>query len=299
MLNLLLLAGIFPQDGFPEEVSTDEDDDEYSSWRFRKRQKKAQEKMNLSSRGSLTEPEKKGKRQRAAVTLENHPQQSLVKRKRKKNGPIIGEAVNPKINGVTHEPPKTTEVREERVPHPSPDTSQSSSSTTITCQERRLKRRRRGCLLRLGLSVLPLRGAIMMKRRRLIRERRKIISSRAAPSRSTDMVTSPAAVRPSPAQQDFITFQKSDVPKPLYVKSSKSRGHPISTKIRCKSKKVTFSLNKNMTAEFKRTDRSLLVSPAGSSRVPFNPNQQPQHSVLKTPTPTRRPAPRARAVDFF
>lgn len=36
-------------------------------------------------------------------------------------------------------------------------------------------------------------------------------------------------------------------------------------------------------AEFKKTDRSLLVSPDGSSRVPFDPQQKPKFGVLKAP----------------
>lgn len=42
----------------------------------------------------------------------------------------------------------------------------------------------------------------------------------------------------------------------------------------------TFSL---IGAEFKKTDRSLLVSPDGSSRVPFDPQQKPKFGVLKAP----------------
>ena len=65
-------------------------------------------------------------------------------------------------------------------------------------------------------------------------------------------------------------------------------------------------------AEFKKTDKSILVSPTGPSRVAFNPEQRPLHGVLKTPmssptsnplgtkklltaTPKRRPT----AMDFF
>ncbi|XP_040269276.1 ribosomal RNA processing protein 1 homolog B, partial [Bufo bufo] len=240
------------------------------------------------SQDTLNEPAKKGKRQRTVLTPENPPEPPAPKKKRKKNAPN-------QVNGVTHEHPSIREETEECVLQspPEPDASQESSSTTGT----RLRRRRRSCLLRLGLSVLPLRGALMLRRRRLIREQRKI-SSKADPMMSADIVTS-TPVCPSPPHQDFITFQKSEVPKPLYVKGAKSRGRPISAKVKCKSKKVTFSLNKNMTAEFKRTDRSLLVSPTGSSRVPFNPSQRPQHGVLKTPTPPRSLARRARAVDFF
>lgn len=71
-------------------------------------------------------------------------------------------------------------------------------------------------------------------------------------------------------------------------------------------------------SEFRKTDRSLLVSPDGSSRVPFDPQQKPKFGVLKSPvsirvkktpkktsvgtpkstaksTPKRRPS----AADFF
>ncbi|KAI9527601.1 hypothetical protein NQZ68_028823 [Dissostichus eleginoides] len=35
--------------------------------------------------------------------------------------------------------------------------------------------------------------------------------------------------------------------------------------------------------EFRKTDRSLLLSPDGSSRVPFDPKQKPKFGVLKSP----------------
>lgn len=260
---------------------------EYSS----KRKKKAQEKTARdSSRVALTDPKKRGKRRRrkrGAVTTENPPEPPAAKKQKKD-----GKAEQPKVNGVTHRHPNPKDRTGEDAPPPEQEPSQSST---------RLRKRRRSCLLRIGLSVLPLRGAVMMRRRRLVRERRKMLSNKAPPIIQTSAVTSsPAAERPAAAAaQDFITFQKPDVPKPVYVKGTKSRGRPIGAHTNCKSKKVTFSLNKNMTAEFKRTDRSLLVSPTGSSRVPFNPNQQPQHSVLKTPTPPRRRVPRAKAADFF
>ncbi|KAG9473010.1 ribosomal RNA processing protein 1 homolog A-like [Eleutherodactylus coqui] len=282
-----LAEGIFPCDGIAQ-VSSDEDDD-LSRSTFRRRKKKG-------SQGALTEPEKKGKRQREALTPDNPPEQSVAKKRRKKKGPSIGEVDHTKVNGMTNEHPSTKEETEKPVPKspPNPDVSESSVSTTVT----RLKRRRRGCLLRLGLSVLPLQGALMMRRRRVIRERRKMISSKAAPVSTNVVTSSPATECATSTSQDFISFQKPKVPKPLYVKGAKSRSH-LSSLRNCKSKKVTFSLNKNMTAEFKRTDRSLLVSPTGSSRVPFNPKQQPQHSVLKTPTPPRSPKLRAKAADFF
>ncbi|XP_020926728.1 ribosomal RNA processing protein 1 homolog B isoform X10 [Sus scrofa] len=78
------------------------------------------------------------------------------------------------------------------------------------------------------------------------------------------------------------------------------------------AKKVTFGLSRNMTAEFRKTDKSLLVSPTGPSRVAFNPAQRPLHGVLKTPTSSPAGAPlgtrqpltatpkrRPTAMDFF
>ncbi|DAA32961.1 TPA: ribosomal RNA processing 1 homolog B [Bos taurus] len=119
-------------------------------------------------------------------------------------------------------------------------------------------------------------------------------------------------------EKDFMAFDTASSPKPLFFR--KARGstapslgptlQPHTTP--SSSKKVTFGLNRNMTAEFKKTDKSILVSPTGPSRVAFNPEQRPLHGVLKTPTsspastplgpkkpltvtPKRRPT----AMDFF
>ncbi|XP_049730928.1 ribosomal RNA processing protein 1 homolog B isoform X2 [Elephas maximus indicus] len=120
-------------------------------------------------------------------------------------------------------------------------------------------------------------------------------------------------------ENDFVKFDTPFLPKPLFFRKTKSTA-PISllspavqlNKTPSSSKKVTFGLNRNMTAEFKKTDKSILVSPTGPSRVAFNPEQRPLHGVLKTPTsspsstplaprkvlatpPKRRPT----AMDFF
>ncbi|XP_035029837.1 ribosomal RNA processing protein 1 homolog B isoform X2 [Hippoglossus stenolepis] len=123
---------------------------------------------------------------------------------------------------------------------------------------------------------------------------------------------------------DFITFQSNTVaPVPLFCKSKGNLSNPLYSKKKSQtpeSKKVTFGLKNNKTAEFRKTDRSLLVSPDGSSRVPFDPKQKPKFGVLKSPptpgstnlkttpkvnrkkslnslttTPKRRPS----AADFF
>ncbi|XP_032132645.1 ribosomal RNA processing protein 1 homolog B isoform X2 [Sapajus apella] len=121
------------------------------------------------------------------------------------------------------------------------------------------------------------------------------------------------------AESDFVTFDTAFLPKPLFFRRARSSTATHSAgpaiqlnKTPSSSKKVTFGLNRNMTAEFKKTDKSILVSPTGASRVAFDPEQRPLHGVLKTPTSspassplvakkplTATPRRRPRAVDFF
>uniref|UniRef100_H0X1G0 Ribosomal RNA processing 1B n=1 Tax=Otolemur garnettii TaxID=30611 RepID=H0X1G0_OTOGA len=90
-------------------------------------------------------------------------------------------------------------------------------------------------------------------------------------------------------ENNFVKFDTPFLLKPLFFRKSKSntatcsQGPAVQNKTPSSSKKVTFGLNRNMTAEFKKTDKSLLVSPTGLSRVAFNPAQKPLHGVLKTP----------------
>uniref|UniRef100_A0A8D0GDM1 RRP1B protein n=1 Tax=Sphenodon punctatus TaxID=8508 RepID=A0A8D0GDM1_SPHPU len=115
---------------------------------------------------------------------------------------------------------------------------------------------------------------------------------------------------------DFVKFEKAALPRPMFFRKAKGSISPTKTAMQVNklqasnSKKVTFGLSKNMTAEFKKTDKSILVSPEGAARVAFNPEQKPPHGVLKSPgtlagtpqvkkpfvTPTRK---RPTAMDFF
>ncbi|NXJ78044.1 RRP1B protein, partial [Trogon melanurus] len=116
---------------------------------------------------------------------------------------------------------------------------------------------------------------------------------------------------------DFVKFEKSTSPKPVFFRKARSTISSTRTSVQLNklqssgSKKVTFGLNRNMTAEFKKTDKSILVSPEGPSRVAFNPEQKPRHGVLKSPrvTPAGEPKlkkpftlsakKRPTAMDFF
>ncbi|NWJ06396.1 RRP1B protein, partial [Crypturellus undulatus] len=116
---------------------------------------------------------------------------------------------------------------------------------------------------------------------------------------------------------DFMKFEKSTLPKPVFFRKAKGTISSSRTSLQLNklqssgSKKVTFGLNKNMTTEFKKTDKSILVSPEGPSRVAFNPEQKPRHGVLKSPAgaPSGEPQKkklfalpakkRSTAMDFF
>ncbi|XP_056291352.1 ribosomal RNA processing protein 1 homolog B-like [Pseudoliparis swirei] len=102
------------------------------------------------------------------------------------------------------------------------------------------------------------------------------------------------------SESDFVTFQSNaTVPTPLFCKTRGGASTPLSSKKKTQSpksesKKVTFGLKNNKTAEFRKMDRSLLVSPDGSLRVPFDPKQKPKFGVLKSPpTPATRKTPKA------
>ncbi|XP_035267815.1 ribosomal RNA processing protein 1 homolog A isoform X2 [Anguilla anguilla] len=115
---------------------------------------------------------------------------------------------------------------------------------------------------------------------------------------------------------DFMKFQSPIVPTPLFCRQAKgSPSTPVSQKQltltpSSESKKVTFGLKNNQTAEFRKSDRSLMVSPDGSSRVPFDPQQKPLFGVLKSPAAMKPQATndknkngsskgRPTAADFF
>ncbi|XP_031725879.1 ribosomal RNA processing protein 1 homolog B [Anarrhichthys ocellatus] len=127
----------------------------------------------------------------------------------------------------------------------------------------------------------------------------------------------------SGSASDFVTFQSNaTVPTPLFCRTKRSPSTPLSSKKKSQSpkslsKKVTFGLKNNKTAEFRKTDRSLLVNPDSALRVPFDPKQKPKFGVLKSPptpliarktlkanrtsttTPKSTPKRRPSAADFF
>uniref|UniRef100_A0A2D4JY65 Uncharacterized protein n=1 Tax=Micrurus paraensis TaxID=1970185 RepID=A0A2D4JY65_9SAUR len=129
----------------------------------------------------------------------------------------------------------------------------------------------------------------------------------------TDGIALPIKKTKAKVENDFVKFAKTALPKPTFFRKAKRSitAMPLSKLQSSSYKKVTFGLNKNMTAEFKKTDKSILVSPEGVSRVAFNPKQKPPHGVLKSSSSSLMETPqlkkslvipakkRPTAMDFF
>ncbi|XP_052530197.1 ribosomal RNA processing protein 1 homolog B [Tympanuchus pallidicinctus] len=154
-----------------------------------------------------------------------------------------------------------------------------------------------------GMKVSNQKTATLKKKRKVIEvinsvEGNGILETACKKSRKEESSTALLPLKKKKAKQgsDFVKFEKSTVPKALLFRKARSAistraSIPLNKLQSSGSKKVTFGLNKNMTAEFKKTDKSILVSPEGPSRVAFNPAQKPRHGVLKSPagTPDREP----------
>ncbi|KAF1442125.1 hypothetical protein FQV24_0002951, partial [Spheniscus mendiculus] len=150
-----------------------------------------------------------------------------------------------------------------------------------------------------GMKVSSQKAATLKKKRKVKEvinsvEANGVLETACKKSRKgeSSAALSPLKKKKAKPGSDFVKFEKSTLPKPVFFRKARStisstRASMQLNKLQSSSsKKVTFGLNKNMTAEFKKTDKSILVSPEGPSRVAFNPEQKPRHGVLKSPTGT-------------
>ncbi|NXG75057.1 RRP1B protein, partial [Baryphthengus martii] len=146
-----------------------------------------------------------------------------------------------------------------------------------------------------GMKVSSQKAVTLKKKRKVNSiEGNGVLETACKKSRKGESSTVLSSLKKKKAKlgSDFVKFEKSTLPKPVFFRKARSTISSTRTSMQLNklqsssSKKVTFGLNKNMTAEFKKTDKSILVSPEGPSRVAFNPEQKPRHGVLKSPTGT-------------
>ncbi|KAA0716185.1 B RRP1-like protein [Triplophysa tibetana] len=101
-------------------------------------------------------------------------------------------------------------------------------------------------------------------------------------------------------QTNGFVFREKKSPTALFCRSPRmSRRRQSCTTPKSETKKVTFGLKNNQTMEFRKMDRSALVSPGGPSRVAFDPKKTPVSGVLKSPTSSPALRRRFTAADFF
>ncbi|XP_057261019.1 ribosomal RNA processing protein 1 homolog B [Pezoporus wallicus] len=150
-----------------------------------------------------------------------------------------------------------------------------------------------------GMKVSSQKAATLKKKRRVKEvlnsvEANGVLETACKKSRQGESSVALSSLKKKKAKpgSDFVKFEKTTLPKAVFLRKARiaisSTRAPIQlNKLQSSSsKRVTFGLNKNMTAEFKKTDKSILVSPEGPSRVAFNPEQKPRHGVLKSPAGT-------------
>ncbi|XP_035171813.1 ribosomal RNA processing protein 1 homolog B [Oxyura jamaicensis] len=201
--------------------------------------------------------------------------------------------------------------------------SRDADSESVLSKKVKLKKKTKLVSLE-GMKVSNQKAATLKKKRKVKEvlnsvEANGVVETACKKSRQEESSTALAPLKKKKAKpgSDFVKFEKSTLPKPVFFRKAKSaisatRASMQLNKLQSSgSKKVTFGLNKNMTAEFKKTDKSILVSPEGLSRVAFNPEQKPRHGVLKSPagTPTgesklKKPftvpaKKKSTAMDFF
>ncbi|NXK81515.1 RRP1B protein, partial [Amazona guildingii] len=150
-----------------------------------------------------------------------------------------------------------------------------------------------------GMKVSSQKAATLKKKRKVKEvlnsvEAKRCLETACKKSKQGESSVAPSSLKKKKAKpgSDFVKFEKTTLPKAVFLRKARiaisSTRAPIQlNKLQSSSsKRVTFGLNKNMTAEFKKTDKSILVSPEGPSRVAFNPEQKPRHGVLKSPAGT-------------
>ncbi|XP_061215207.1 ribosomal RNA processing protein 1 homolog B [Neopsephotus bourkii] len=150
-----------------------------------------------------------------------------------------------------------------------------------------------------GTKVSSQKAATLKKKRRVKEvlnsvEANGVLETACKKSRQGESSVALSSLKKKKAKlgSDFVKFEKTTLPKAVFLRKariaiSSTRAPMQLNKLQSSSsKRVTFGLNKNMTAEFKKTDKSILVSPEGPSRVAFNPEQKPRHGVLKSPAGT-------------
>ncbi|XP_078089210.1 ribosomal RNA processing protein 1 homolog B isoform X2 [Mustelus asterias] len=357
-----LAEGIFPQDDFPQELSTDEEDEDFCK---RKRKKKWRLKNVLEEQPEDKRKAGKGQKRKRNCSMQklqpvsdgnkeavvengkesNSTELLPVRIKKNKSRAVktmpLGDPVHANTSEITIQTPESSVCGKQLCPavlgaqllasdvdsvtlatkpkkgkkRQTQDASGSHLPEETAASEPVVGKKVKKMLMRLGKlqakrqaagdQPSPKQGPGRRKRKEKGLPEGATSSKKLKIKSSGDAEPCVGTQTLNAASSEFLKFQSSPIPKPIFLKKAKSAE---TVRKRCKmikimstssAKKVRFGLRKNMTAEFKRTDKSILVSPEGRSRIAFDPEQRPHHSVLKSnSTPTCSPLLRARRTSM-
>ncbi|NXD99015.1 RRP1B protein, partial [Chaetorhynchus papuensis] len=297
------------------------------------------ENHGISAQNSLTDAEQSKKSQ---LKNTNPKVQNVPAKPACQNGPAPGSAAEDVSPSVTPSPPKAVKKKQKAravLVNGDPPVQQTDlkpnkegvlgtlprKAGAESVPSRKVTVKTKTKLVGLeGMKVSSQNAATLKKKRKVKEvlnsvEANGVLETACKKSRKVESsaALSPLKKKKAKPGSDFVKFEKSTVPKAVFFRKARSTISSTRTSLQLNklqspsSKKVTFGLNKNTTAEFKKTDKSILVSPEGPSRVAFNPEQKPRHGVLKSPTVTPAKEPqmkrpftmsakkRPTAVDFF
>ncbi|KAM6416172.1 ribosomal RNA processing protein 1 homolog B isoform 2-T2 [Pluvialis apricaria] len=293
------------------------------------------ENHSISAQNSLTDTEqsKKSQLKKMNPKVQNIPVKPVCQ-----NGPVNASEAKDVSPSVTPLTPKAVKKKKkagsvlvngdrllQQTDMKSNKGTLSGDAGSKSAPSRQLKLKTKTKLVGLeGMKVSSQKAATLKKKRKVKEvlnsvEANGVLETACKKSRKGEnsAALSPLKKKKAKPGSDFVKFEKSTVPKAVFFRKARStisstRASMQLNKLQSSSsKKVTFGLNKNMTAEFKKTDKSILVSPEGPSRVAFNPEQKPRHGVLKSPAGTPAGEPqmkkpftisakkRPTAMDFF
>ncbi|XP_072369120.1 ribosomal RNA processing protein 1 homolog B-like [Scyliorhinus torazame] len=330
-----LAEGTFPQDDFPQELSTDEEDEDFCR-RKRKKKQRLENVFEQKQEGVDKNKAGKGRKRKCSAqrprpvsdridepVLENgkesDPTELLpVGMKKKKSravkmmplsDPVSGDSSEIKIEAgslstavLDAQPPASDVDFETRVSKPKSGKKQQTPHSngrllpvelTPTGPVVGKKVKKMLVKLRKLQAKKQPAGELPAPNQAAGRRKRKALCEEPNSSKKLKIKTSGDAepcvgIKTLNTTNEFLKFKSTPIPKPIFFKKAK---HSEPLPKRCKlmkvmstssAKKVRFGLKKNMTAEFKRTDKSILVSPEGTSRIAFDPQQKPHHGVLKS-----------------
>uniref|UniRef100_A0A8C6LQD1 Ribosomal RNA processing 1 n=1 Tax=Nothobranchius furzeri TaxID=105023 RepID=A0A8C6LQD1_NOTFU len=266
-----LSEGVFPQDEYPEEVSTDEDDDMFGS---RKRMKRSAHR-ETEEEASVTKKSK-------ARVLSNAKEKKQKKKKQKKKKKKAENEENKGILECTQEPATEAHLQSSSPSSESPSEPQPPARVTEPSISSGKKKMKGNVCVSGGSEGLQEQQSFTAAEAPVLVKKKK---KKSLPAEADEQITPPDAAAPSPAKSKQKGRKVKSFEQLVGADSVSEDVKPARPGRTAPIRLVSHILCFLCPAEFRKTDRSLLLSPEGSSRVPFDPKQKPKCGVLKSQTP--------------